>query len=191
MDLNMRYQQLKEKVIERKDAFKKLMCFLEKETAWLTAPASIKYHLCRNQGLLEHSVNVAETMLMLRGLLAPELSEESCVITALLHDLGKAGVAGQPQYLENSPSENQQRYGYSASTPYRFNSEMTYLSVPVRSLYLILPYLPLTQEEAQAIVYHDGQYVPENRGVAAKEDKLTLLLQYADNWSGFIKEKED
>ena len=189
MDLNMRYQQLKEKVNERKDAFTKLMCFLEKETAWLTAPASIKYHLCRNQGLLEHSVNVAETMLMLRGLLAPELSEESCVITALLHDLGKAGVAGQPQYLENSPSEKQQRYGYSASTPYRFNSEMTYLSVPVRSLYLILPYLPLTQEEAQAIVYHDGQYVPENRGVAAKEDKLTLLLQYADNWSGFILER--
>ena len=191
MNLNMRYQQLKEKVNERKDAFTKLMCFLEKETAWLTAPASIKYHLCRNQGLLEHSVNVAETMLMLRGLLAPELSEESCVITALLHDLGKAGVAGQPQYLENSPSEKQQRYGYSASTPYRFNSEMTYLSVPVRSLYLILPYLPLTQEEAQAIVYHDGQYVPENRGVAAKEDKLTLLLQYADNWSGFIKEREN
>jgi len=191
MDLNMRYQQLKEKVNERKDAFTKLMCFLEKETAWLTAPASIKYHLCRKQGLLEHSVNVAETMLMLRSLLAPELSEESCVITALLHDLGKAGVSGQPQYLENSPSEKQQRYGYSASTPYRFNSEMTYLSVPVRSLYLILPYLPLTQEEAQAIVYHDGQYVPENRGVAAKEDKLTLLLQYADNWSGFIKEREN
>ena len=189
MDLNMRYQQLKEKVNERKDAFTKLMCFLEKETAWLTAPASIKYHLCRNQGLLEHSVNVAETMLMLRGLLAPELSEESCVITALLHDLGKAGVAGQPQYLENSPSEKQQRFGYSASTPYRFNSEMTYLSVPVRSLYLILPYLPLTQEETQAIVYHDGQYVPENRGVAAKEDKLTLLLQYADNWSGFVLER--
>ena len=32
MELNMRYQQLKEKVNERKDAFTKLMCFLEKET---------------------------------------------------------------------------------------------------------------------------------------------------------------
>lgn len=191
MDLDMRYQKLKEKVIVRKAAFAELMRFLEKETAWLTAPASIKYHLCRKQGLLEHSVNVAETMLMLRGLLAPELSEESCVITALLHDLGKAGVAGQPQYIENFPSEKQQRYGYPASTPYRFNSEMTYLSVPVRSLYLILPYLPLTQEEAQAIAYHDGQYVQENKGVAAHECPQTLLLQYADNWSGFIMEKEN
>lgn len=191
MELEQRYMNLKEKVIVRKEAFIELMGFLEKETAWLTAPASIKYHLCRKQGLLEHSVNVAETMLMLRGILAPGLSEESCVIVALLHDIGKAGVAGQPQYIENLPSEKQQRYGYPANTPYRFNNDLTYLSVPIRSLYLILPYLSLTQEEAQAIAYHDGQYVPENRGVAAKEDKLTLLLQYADNWNGFITEKED
>ena len=188
MELEQRYMNLKEKVIIRKAAFTELMGFLEKETSWLTAPASIKYHLCRKQGLLEHSINVAETMLMLRGILAPGLSEESCVIVALLHDLGKAGVAGQPQYIDNLPSEKQQRYGYPANTPYRFNNDLTYLSVPIRSLYLILPYLPLTQEEAQAIAYHDGQYVPENRSVAAKEDKLTLLLQYADNWSGFVIE---
>ena len=50
--------------------------------------------------------------------------------------------------------------------------------------------LPLTEEETQAIVYHDGQYVDDNRNVAAKEEKLTLLLQYADNWSGFVTEVE-
>lgn len=49
---------------------------------------------------------------------------------------------------------------------------------------------PLTEEEVQAIVYHDGQYVEDNRSVAAREEKLTLLLQYADNWSGFIVERE-
>lgn len=32
--------------------------------------------------------------------------------------------------------------------------------------------------------------VMDNHSVAAKEEKLTLLLQYADNWSGFII-KED
>jgi hypothetical protein len=46
----------------------------------------------------------------------------------------------------------------------------------------------LTEDEVQAIVYHDGQYVEDNRSVAAREGKLTLLLQYADNWSGFIVE---
>jgi 23S rRNA maturation-related 3'-5' exoribonuclease YhaM len=36
---------------------------MENETSWMTAPASTKHHLCREGGLLEHSVNVAETML--------------------------------------------------------------------------------------------------------------------------------
>lgn len=189
MLLNDRYSSLKDKVRTRREAFSKLMQFIETQTAYLEAPASTRFHLCKKQGLLEHSVNVAETMLLLRKTLMPDLSEESCVLVALLHDLGKAGVPGQPQYLENQPGEKQKKYGYAANMPYRFNDELTYLSVPLRSLYLILPFFPLTQEETQAIAYHDGQYVPENRLVAAKECELTLLLQYADNWSGFIVER--
>lgn len=189
MLLENRYLALKAKVQKRKVEFERLMRFVETQTAYLSAPASTRYHLCRERGLLEHSVNVAETMLALREALLPSLSEESCVIVALLHDLGKAGMPGQPQYLHNHPSEKQRLGGYPPNTPYRFNNQLTYLSVPIRSLCLILPYLPLTQEEAQAIAYHDGQYVPENRGAAARECELTLLLQYADNWSGFFIEK--
>ena len=174
-----RYELLKRKVVERKAEFDGLMDFIEGETSYLTAPASTKYHLCREGGLLEHSVNVAETMLKMKGVLAPGISDESCVVVALLHDLGKAGVPGAPQYLPNE-----------YRTPYRINKDMVYLSVPVRSLYLAGPRFPLTEEEAQAIVYHDGQYVDDNRSVAAREEPLTLLLQYADNWSGFVIEME-
>ena len=190
MDLMTRYDALKEKVVTRKAEFQALMEFIETETAYPTTPASIKYHLCREHGLLEHSVNVAENLLKIKNVLAPEISDESCVIVALLHDLGKAGMPGEPQYLKNEPSQKQKAYGYSASTPYRFNKDLLYLSVPVRSLYLVSSRFPLTEEEAQAIVYHDGQYVEDNRSVATHEEKLTLLLQYADNWSGFIVEKE-
>jgi hypothetical protein len=97
-------------------------------------------------------------------------------------------MPGNPQYLINEPTERQRRYGYPASTPFRFNDNLTYLSVPVRSLYLCLPYINLSEEEAQAIVYHDGQYVEDNRSVAKNEVPLTLLLQYADNWCGFVIE---
>ena len=187
-ELVQRYEALKHLVVDRKTAFHKLIMFLEEETDWLNSPASIKYHLNKPHGLLEHSVNVAETMLKLKEALAPEISDESCVIVGLLHDLGKAGVPTKPQYLENEPSEKQKWAGYPASVPYRFNNDLVYLSVPIRSLYLILPKLPLTEEEVQAIVYHDGQYVDDNRSVAAKEEKLTLLLQYADNWNGFVTE---
>ncbi len=184
-----RYKYLKSIVSERKEQFDRLISFIEKETTWLTAPASTKYHLCKEGGLLEHSINVAETMLKVKAAIAPEITDESCVIVALLHDLGKVGMPGNPQYIRNEPSEKQKMYGYKPDYPYRFNSELVYLSVPVRSIYLALKYISLTEEEVQAIVYHDGQYVEDNRSCATHEKPLTLLLQYADSWSGFVIEK--
>lgn len=189
-ELTKRYHILKEKVIGRKESFGKLMEFVENKTDWLKAPASTKFHLCSESGLLEHSCNVAENLLKIKQALAPQINDESCVIVALLHDLGKAGMPGNPQYIKNEPTERQKQYGYSPGVPYRFNNDLTYLSVPVRSLYLALQYIQLTEEEAQAIVYHDGQYIDDNHSVAAKEAPLTLLLQYADNWSGFVVETE-
>lgn len=63
------------------------------------------------------------------------------------------------------------------------------MSVPVRNIYLALQYISLSEEEVQAIVYHDGQYVEDNRSCATHEKPLTRLLQYADSWSGFVIEK--
>lgn len=64
--LLQRYNALKELLKERKEQFNKLIDFIEHETSWLTAPASTKFHLCRESGLLEHSVNVTETMLKIK-----------------------------------------------------------------------------------------------------------------------------
>ena len=129
-------------------------------------------------------------MLKIKDAISPGIRDESCVIVALLHDLGKAGMPGSPQYIPNEPSEKQKAAGYGPSVPYHFNKDMVYLSVPVRSLYLVGVRFPLTEEEAQAIVYHDGQYVDDNKSAATREEPLTLLLQYADNWSGFVIEME-
>ena len=185
-----RYEALKNRVVKRKDEFTALINFMENETDYLNSPASTRFHLCRKQGLLEHSVNVAETMLKLRASIAPEIDEESCIITALIHDLGKAGMPGVPQYLENEPTPKQKQYGFPASIPYRMNESLVYLSVPVRSLYLAIPYISLSESEVQAVMYHDGQYVDDNKSVATKETPLLLLLQYADTWSTFVIEKD-
>lgn len=189
MTVTERYEALKSRVIKRKEEFSLLTDFIENKTEYLTAPASTRFHLCKEQGLLEHSVNVAENMLRLRSALAPEIDEESCIITALIHDLGKAGMPGNPQYIPNEPTPRQKQYGYGPSVPYRMNDNLTYLSVPLRSLYLSIPYISLSECEVQAIMYHDGQYVDDNRSVATKEAPLTLLLQYADTWSTFVTEK--
>ena len=190
-ELLARYEKLKSLVTERKEAFEYLMDFVENETVYLTTPASTRFHLCTPNGLLEHSINVAETLLQMKSFLAPILSDESCVIVALMHDLGKVGFPGVPQYLERNPSEKEKLDPKSFWPPYKYNSDILHMGVPIRSLYLIGPRFPLTPTEAQAIVYHDGQYVKENRGIATKEEPLSLLLQYADNWSGFVMEMEE
>jgi len=187
-ELRKRYDELKTKVKRRAVEFNELMDYVETETEWLTAPASTRFHLCRENGLLEHSVNVSEILLKIKDTLYPLIEDESCIIVALLHDLGKVGMPKEPLYIKNKPTENQRRAGYGPTFPYSYNNGLTYLSVPIRSLYHILPFLELSEEETQAIAYHDGQYVDDNRSAAKNELPLTLLLQYADNWCGFVVE---
>jgi hypothetical protein len=191
IELLERYENLKRLVDSgRCDSFTELMDHIERNTSYMTAPASTKYHLCEEHGLLRHSVGVAETLLLLKETLAPAAaSDESCVIVGLLHDLGKAGYPGNPLYFKRDPSPKQEAAGFDAWPPYGYNKDMVYMSVPMRSLYFAMQYIKLTPTEAQAIMYHDGQYVEDNRSAAAHEMPLTLLLQYADNWNGFVVER--
>jgi hypothetical protein len=62
------------------------------------------------------------------------------------------------------------------------------MGLSLRSLYLVSQYIPLSDEEAQAIAYHDGMYVPEGRSVAHKEEPLLLLLHWGDMWAESVRE---
>jgi 23S rRNA maturation-related 3'-5' exoribonuclease YhaM len=101
MDLMDRYEALKQKVIDRKYPFDRFIVLLEGETTWRTSPASTRYHLAGEQGLLKHSIGVAENLLRFRETRAPAISEEICVIVGLFHDVGKLGMPGKPLYLPN------------------------------------------------------------------------------------------
>lgn len=185
MTLNKRYEALKSKVVTRKSDFDAFIHMLETETSWLTSPASTRFHLNTEGGLLEHSVGVAEALLKLKETLAPELSDESCVIVGLLHDVGKIGMPGKPRYIKNDNEwEIKNR-----NLTYNINPDEVYMNLAVRSLYIISKYIPLSDAEAQAILYHDGQFIDANTEVAHKEEPLTLLVQFADSWTAHIKEE--
>ena len=185
MAINERYEALKKKVVKRKKEFDAFISMLEKDSSWLKSPASTKYHLNKEGGLLEHSVGVAETMLELRVTLAPEISEESCVIVALLHDVGKIGMPGKPRYIKN----NSEWEIKNRNMTYKINPSEVYMGLAARSLYLIAKYIPLSDCEAQAILYHDGQYIEANKEVAHHEMPLTLLAHFADLWTAHIFEE--
>ena len=177
MSLEKDYNSLKAKVLERKKDFDDFINFLEKKTTWLTSPASVRYHLSEEKGLLKHSVGVTKTLLRLKEILAPELSEESCVIVGLFHDVGKVGMPNNPRYLKKGDK-------------FTYNKDQIEMQIANRSLYLVSKYIPLSDEESQAILYHDGQYIDENRFIAHKECPLTLLLTFADSWTAAVIEKK-
>ncbi len=185
MELLDRYNALKMKISERKKSFDRFITLLEDETTWLISPASTRFHLAQERGLLKHSVGVAETLLRFREFLAPKISEESCIITGLFHDVGKLGAPGKPYYLPNDNEWMVKNRGIC----YKTNPEVITMGLTVRSLYLISQYISLSEAEAQAIAYHDGQYIDENEIVAHREEPLTLLIHWADYWTAHIYEE--
>jgi hypothetical protein len=185
METKDRYESLKQKVSDRKQPFDNFIHFLEKETSWLTSPASTRFHLCEEGGLLKHSVGVAETLLKFREFLAPGISEESCVIVGLFHDVGKVGMPGKPLYIPNDNEWMVQQRGIK----FKVNPEVVSMGLAVRSLYLVAKHLSLTDAEAQAIAYHDGQYIDDNKIIAHDEEPLTLLVHWADYWTAHIYEE--
>ena len=72
---------------------------------------------------------------------------------------------------------------------YKNNPDLVYMGLAPRSLFLISQHLKLTDEEAQAILYHDGQYIDANKEVAHRECLLTLLLTFADTWQAAKNEE--
>ncbi len=179
-----RYAELKAKVVDRRAEFHEFVRMMEETTSWLKAPASTRFHLNTEGGLLRHSVGVAENLLRLRACLAPEITEESCVIVGLFHDAGKVGMPGAPRYLPNPDAW--QRKNRNAN--YIVNPDEVEMGIAVRSLYLVGKYISLSDAEAQAIVYHDGQYITDNESVAQKEECLTLLVHWADYWTMRVEE---
>jgi hypothetical protein len=189
MNVIDRYEDMKRKVVLRRDAFLRFTEFLEKETAWLTSPASTRYHMNVEGGLLAHSVGVAENALRLKGLLAPDISDESVVIVGLFHDTGKVGLPGKPCYLPNDNTWEVEK----RDIRYRVNPEIVKMNLAVRSLYLVCRFIPLSEEEAQAIVAHDGIY-PVRGGVNNldyhhNECRLLMILQFADKWAAAVQEE--
>lgn len=172
-----KFEYLSEKVVIRKKQFNDFVKFLKEKTEFFEAPASTIYHLNMEHGLLYHSVGVAENLLKIKNALMPELSDESCVICGLFHDAGKAGLPGAPLYLKTKKG-------------YEINKELVEMQVAIRSLFLISKFIDLSADEAQAITYHDGQYIPQGRDVAHRETPLLTILHFADFYTAHIIEQD-
>ena len=154
---------------------------------FFTAPCSGQYHLSREGGLAEHSLNVFKTMKDISNAMDSDIPYDSIIICGLLHDLGKMGDYGKPNYNENILKSGT----ISNSKPYVTNPGLLYVPHEVRSIAIAQRYIMLTEDEQFAILYHNGLYTPLGNSYKGKETPMSLLLHFADMWCSRVLEAEE
>lgn len=161
-----------------------------RDIGFLTAPCSTGYHLAKEGGLLEHTVNVmkiAERIgVALLGGAEYNKIHNSVMIVAALHDLGKCGQFGKPLYVPNVLKSGKQ----SDAKPFEINKELMTLPHEVVSVIEATKFIDLTEEEQQAIAWHNGLYGAFKYDIQGKESPLYMILHWADMWASRVTEVE-
>ena len=172
------------------DAF---LQYLEKHSDFFTAPASTRYHLSYDGGLVEHSLNVYYCLkaYMERDRVKNEYrltaTDETIALIALLHDVCKTNC--YQKSFRNVKDEN----GKWQKVPsYEFSDPMPY-GHGEKSVYIISGFMHLTREEAFAIRYHMGFAGTEdarNVGESFRMFPLAFALSTADMEATYFVENK-
>lgn len=170
----------------RREGVEDLIEFLEKESDFFYAPCSTIYHLSQEGGLCAHSLSVWEIFNRLCEEFYPTFPAESRAIVSLYHDLCK--------HHTYNPCRRSRKTGelYPNGKPiwedydaYEFVEELP-LGHGEKSVYLLMKYIKLTDEEALAIRWHMGAFDEAvkggSRAMSNAQQKSTAvsLLHCAD-----------
>ena len=176
-------------------------CIQELENlGFFTAPASTAFHLNKEGGLVEHSLNVCkvalkvrETMIEFASSLENKLPKDSVIIAALLHDMCKADIYKKAtKWQKNSKGQWEGYDGY----------DVDYSNLPLghgeKSVIMALQSgLKLTKDEMIAIRWHMHAWELPFQSYEAKSSfnkakeitPLLTLIQAADGLSAGLLEK--
>lgn len=190
---------MKNRIIEllkstNRKGMENLIEYMEKN-GFFDAPCSGQYHLAKAGGLAEHSLNVYETAR--EFFFAHDIPDESLIICTLLHDLGKMGQFEKPNYVPNMLKGRATKANpnpepvQSEAKPYITNPDLLYVDHEVRSVVIASMFIELTEEEQQAILWHNGLYGAFKYEIPGKETPLFLLVHWADMYAARVMEKGD
>jgi hypothetical protein len=177
----------------KRDGAEQLLDYLENHSDFFAAPASTRFHMSFEGGLVSHSLNVYHC---LKAYMERErvkvtydlsASDETTAIIALLHDVCKTNC--YKKSFRNVKDEKGQwqrvpSYDYDDSMPYGHGE---------KSVYIISGFMRLTREEAFAIRYHmgfAGNEDPRNVGDSFRLYPLSFALSTADMEATYFLENE-
>ena len=131
-------------------------------------PASHKkeYHNAFPGGYVDHVLRVVDCAIALNevwvqfGVDSSTYTKEELIFAALNHDLGKMGDEENESYLPQTDQWRKEKLG----EDYKFNDKLEYISVPDRSLHLLMSHgISFSKNEMLAIKLHDGLYDESNK----------------------------
>ena len=172
----------------------RLLDFYNKyEERFILLPASHKpqYHNCFPGGYVEHvnrviSASIDIYQVWMKYEVKETFTLEEVVFSALNHDLGKFGSFEYEAVLPN-PSEWHVK---NRGEIYTFNTQLDYMTVPDRSLWLLNELnILVSKNEYLAIKLHDGLYDESNKPYLiswAPETKLRTSLPHIIHQADFL-----
>ncbi|MBO5776584.1 MAG: hydrolase [Clostridia bacterium] len=191
MSFKDQFIEIFEREVKREGA-NKMLDYL-KNTDFFKAPASTRFHLAREQGLCEHSLNV---YFRLKELVANEktewaksVSDETIAIVALLHDVCKIDMYAVDYRNVKQPDGSWEKVPY-----YTIDEKMPY-GHGEKSVYIVNGFMRLTREEAMCINWHMGGFDDRVKGGsmviarAYSQYPLAVLLHIADVMASYLDEE--
>ncbi|MGD9963860.1 MAG: HD domain-containing protein [Candidatus Izemoplasmatales bacterium] len=192
MTKKQEFIELYRKFIKREGSEDLLDFLMSSKSDFFEAPCSTRYHLSREGGLVEHSINVYECLKAylerprVKELYGLVVTDESIAIVALLHDLCKVNV--YKKSFRNVKDENGK---WNQVPSFEFQDDLPY-GHGEKSVYIISGFMKLSREEAFAIRYHMGFSDTENIrnvGEAFARFPLAFALSTADMEATYFIEK--
>ena len=174
-----------------RDGIDKLSDYLFDSTDFFTAPASTRFHNNFSGGLAQHCLNVYENFKSLLEIKGIEMSEDSIIICALLHDLCKCNT-----YVVETRNRKNEQGQWEKYNIWATNKDV---DIPLphssRSIAIIRKFIKLSIKEELTIFYHMGPYGGEdyeyrNMLKAANEKyPQTVLFYVADTIASYLDEE--
>lgn len=196
----------------KREGIENLLGFIRKSDFY-TAPASTRFHLSEEGGLLKHSLHVYECLNLKKQSplwedVLKNVSRETILIVSLLHDLCKTYYYVTDYKNQKTYDADKVRSASPREVKHDAKGDFIWETVPCytidnkyplghgsKSVVFILQYIRLSMEEITAITYHMGAYCDSSQwtelGQAYDKYPLALALHQADMEATHILEVEN
>lgn len=176
----------------KRDGADAVLSWLE-SSDFFTAPASTRFHLAEEGGLVQHSINVFRNLANEAWLhtrkTGQKYSNETIAIVALLHDICKANF-----YKVDKKNVKNAKGSWEEVPYYTVNDTFPYGHGEKSVMMLMQLGLYLSTEEMMAIRWHMGGFDDAVKGgsysmnTACEKYPLVVLLQVSDMKATYIDE---